>query len=207
MFHVGNTGLAMKLFDVMQSIKSLTPTVSTYMAMLAGLCNNSVFEKAFTLFRSLDDHVDIQFYNTLIHGAGKTHHLHISKILYGELVVRGLGPNTRTNNAMISAFCEAGHIDEAMDWYNKSENHNSVTYNILLQALIEKQRVNDIEDVVEEMEANGFELDDSTTKMLFVKRNSTLIRLLWPVIYLNRRRMMNCQRLEGGPKYELLSFL
>ncbi|MFS8008166.1 putative tetratricopeptide-like helical domain superfamily [Helianthus anomalus] len=174
MFDVGNTGLAMKLFDAMQSIKSLTPTVSTYMAMLAGLCNNSVFEKAFTLFRSLDDHViDIQFYNTLIHGAGKTHHLHISKILYGELVVRWLGPNTRTNNAMISALCEAGHIDEAMDWSNKSENHNSVT----LQALIEKQRVNDIEDVFEEMEANGFELDDSTTKMLFVKRNSTLIRL------------------------------
>ncbi|KAF5774144.1 putative tetratricopeptide-like helical domain superfamily [Helianthus annuus] len=90
------------------------PDRCAYRIVLDGLCNNHLVEDALSLFRLVGNsklNSDIAvIYTILIDGAGKNGKVDVARILFQGLIDKGLQPDVRTYNVMISGFCQEGLI-------------------------------------------------------------------------------------------------
>ncbi|XP_061364981.1 putative pentatricopeptide repeat-containing protein At5g43820 [Gastrolobium bilobum] len=96
---------------------------------------------------------------------------HVSKAIqvFGNLVDLGLNRDTEALNVLLSCLCQRSHVGAASSVFNSMKGKipfNVTTYNVVTGGWSKFGRVNEIERIMEEMEADGFRPDCRTFSFL-----------------------------------------
>ncbi|KAJ0702941.1 putative methionine--tRNA ligase [Helianthus annuus] len=87
---------------------------------------------------------------------------------------------------MLKGFCRHGLLVDALHWYNCIELYgcksNGATFNLLVRALVQNYKVDNLKKILKKMAEAGFELDQSSAEMVRYDRKLSLevLELLVP---------------------------
>ncbi|KAL5983145.1 hypothetical protein ACLOJK_017227 [Asimina triloba] len=88
------------------------------------LANCGLLDKALSQFHSLrtrfpDDPPPVRLYNVLLQSSLEENRPELVSLLYKDMFVAGISPETYTFNIMIGSLCEAGRLDDARTLFDK----------------------------------------------------------------------------------------
>ncbi|KAL5581925.1 hypothetical protein UlMin_014367 [Ulmus minor] len=108
--------------------------------------------------------MDTITFNTMIFTCGSHGHLSEAEALLGKMEERGISPDTKTYNIFLSLYADAGNIDRALECYRKIREvrlyPDVVTHRAVLHVLCQRNMVQEVESVIEDMEKAGVRIDE-----------------------------------------------
>ncbi|KAF3443858.1 hypothetical protein FNV43_RR13548 [Rhamnella rubrinervis] len=108
--------------------------------------------------------MDAITFNTMIYTCGTHGHLSEAEALLTKMEERGISPDTKTYNIFLSLYADVGKIDAALKCYRKIREvglyPDVVTHRAVLHMLCQRNMVQDLETVIEEMEKSGVRVDE-----------------------------------------------
>ncbi|XP_028759320.1 pentatricopeptide repeat-containing protein At1g73710 [Neltuma alba] len=108
--------------------------------------------------------MDTITFNTMIYICGSHGDLLEAESLLGKMEERGISPDTKTYNILLSLYVNLGNIDAALSCYRRIREAglfpDDVTYRALLGALCERNMVQAVEALMDEMENSRVSLDE-----------------------------------------------
>lgn len=108
--------------------------------------------------------VDTITFNTMIFTCGSHGHLSEAEALLNKMEERGIFPDTKTYNIFLSIYSHVGKTDAALECYRKIREvglfPDIVTHRAILQILCNRKMINEVENVMEEIEKSGLDIDE-----------------------------------------------
>ncbi|KAJ0110416.1 hypothetical protein Patl1_02190 [Pistacia atlantica] len=108
--------------------------------------------------------VDTITFNTMIYTCGSHGHLSEAESLLSKMEERQISPDTKTYNIFLSLYADAGNIDAALKCYWKIREvglfPDVVTHRAVLHVLCQRNMLQDVEAIIEEMEKSGLPIDE-----------------------------------------------
>ncbi|KAH7576879.1 hypothetical protein JRO89_XS01G0169800 [Xanthoceras sorbifolium] len=108
--------------------------------------------------------MDTITFNTMIHTCGSHGRFSEAESLLSKMEERGISPDTKTYNIFLSLYADAGNIDAALMCYRKIREvglfPDIVTHRAVLHILCQRNMVQEVEAVMEEMEKSGLHIDE-----------------------------------------------
>lgn len=108
--------------------------------------------------------MDAITFNTMIYTCGSHGHLAEAEALLTKMEERRISPDTKTYNIFLSLYADVGNIDAALKCYRKIRKvglyPDVVTHRALLHILCQRNMVEDVETVMEEMEKSNLRIDE-----------------------------------------------
>ncbi|KAK8542907.1 hypothetical protein V6N12_015485 [Hibiscus sabdariffa] len=126
---VGMYEHAHKLFDEMSEL-NCQHAVNSFNALLSAYLHSKKF-----------DNVGKLTYNTKLRGLGRERKISKAVRFWEEMKSKGIEPDIRSYNALITGHCNAGNLEQVMKWYGelkKSCLPDRVTYITVLSFLRKK---------------------------------------------------------------------
>ncbi|KAK6142527.1 hypothetical protein DH2020_022875 [Rehmannia glutinosa] len=100
--------------------------------------------------------LDTFTFNTMIYICGSQGHLSEAEALLNKMEERGISPDTKTYNIFLSLYANVGNIDAVLKCYRKIREvglfPDGVTHRAVLKILSERNMVEEVEAVIQEME-------------------------------------------------------
>ncbi|KAJ4729872.1 Pentatricopeptide repeat-containing protein [Melia azedarach] len=107
--------------------------------------------------------MDTVTFNTMIHTCGSHGNFSEAEALLSKMEERGISPDTKTYNILLSLYADVGNIDAALMYYWKIREvglfPDNVTHRAILHILCQKNMVQEVETVINEMEKSGLQID------------------------------------------------
>ncbi|XVF44437.1 hypothetical protein PTKIN_Ptkin02bG0120000 [Pterospermum kingtungense] len=114
--------------------------------------------------------MDTITFNTMIFTCGSHGNLSEAESLLSKMEERGIPPDTKTYNIFLSLYAGAGNIEAALEYYRKIRKvglfPNIVTHRAVLHMLCERNMVQEVETVIEEMDKFGIHIDEQSLPVL-----------------------------------------
>ncbi|KAA8524460.1 hypothetical protein F0562_010883 [Nyssa sinensis] len=114
--------------------------------------------------------VDTITFNTMIFTCGSHGHLSEAESLLGKMEERGISPDTKTYNIFLSLYADAGNIDAALQCYRKIREvglfPDVVTHRAVLQTLSQRNMVQEVETVIDEIGKSGMSIDEHSLPVI-----------------------------------------
>ncbi|XWS68598.1 hypothetical protein CRYUN_Cryun04dG0104200 [Craigia yunnanensis] len=114
--------------------------------------------------------MDTITFNTMIFTCGSHGHLSEAESLLSKMEERGIPPDTKTYNIFLSLYAGAGNIEAALEYYRKIRKvglfPDIVTHRAVLHILCERNMVQEVETVIEEMDKFGIHIDEQSLPVL-----------------------------------------
>ncbi|XP_028116565.1 pentatricopeptide repeat-containing protein At1g73710 [Camellia sinensis] len=114
--------------------------------------------------------VDTITFNTMIFTCGSHGHMSEAETLLRKMEEKGISPDTKTYNIFLSLYADAGNIDAALKCYRKIRQvglfPDVVTHRAVLRILCERNMVQEVEAVIEEMEKSRVRIDENSLPVL-----------------------------------------
>ncbi|CAN6802452.1 hypothetical protein Bca4012_078197 [Brassica carinata] len=137
----GDLSMGMKLMEEMESI-DLSPDVMTYTSLINGFCNAGKVDEAWKLAKGMSEH--------------------------------GCVLNTVTYSRILEGVCKCGEMERALELLTEMEKEedggfispNAVTYTLVIQAFVEKKRVQEALMVLDRMGDRGCSPNRVTASVL-----------------------------------------
>ncbi|KAG8364662.1 hypothetical protein BUALT_Bualt18G0021600 [Buddleja alternifolia] len=114
--------------------------------------------------------LDTFTFNTMIFTCGSKGYLSEAEELLNKMEERGISPDTKTYNVFLSLYADVGDIDAALRCYRKIREvglfPDNVTYRAVLHVLCERNMVEEVEAVIQEMEKLKKRIHESSLPVL-----------------------------------------
>lgn len=114
--------------------------------------------------------MDTITFNTMIFTCGSHGNLSEAESLLSKMEERGIPPDTKTYNIFLSLYAGAGNIEAALEYYRKIRKvglfPDIVTHRAVLHILCERNMVQEVETVIEEMDKFGIHIDEQSLPVL-----------------------------------------
>lgn len=108
--------------------------------------------------------MDTITFNTMIYTCGSHGYLSEAETLLSKMEERGIYPDTKTYNIFLSLYANAGRMDAALMCYHRIRDvglfPDIVTHRAVLHMLCQRNMVQAVEDIIEEMEKLGHRIDE-----------------------------------------------
>ncbi|KAK9286018.1 hypothetical protein L1049_025221 [Liquidambar formosana] len=115
--------------------------------------------------------MDTTTFNTMIFTCGSHGHLAEAEALLTKMEERGISPDTKTYNIFLSLYANSGNIDAALKCYRKIREvglfPDIVTHRAVLHVLCERNMVQEVEVVIDEMERSAVCIDEHSLPVIF----------------------------------------
>lgn len=110
--------------------------------------------------------MDTITFNTMIFTCGRHGNLSEAETLLAKMEERGISPDTKTYNIFLSLYADVGNIDAALKCYRKIRevglHPDIVTQRAVLLILCQRNMVQYVETVIEDMERSGIPIDEQS---------------------------------------------
>lgn len=114
--------------------------------------------------------LDTFTFNTMIFICGSQGCLSEAEALLDKMEERGISPDTKTFNILLSLYANVGNIDAVLQCYRKIRSvglfPDNVTYRAVLKILSERNMVEEVEAVIQEMGILKKRIDESSLPLL-----------------------------------------
>ncbi|KAK6282020.1 hypothetical protein POUND7_015845 [Theobroma cacao] len=114
--------------------------------------------------------MDTITFNTMIFTCGSHGHFLEAESLLSKMEEKGIPPDTKTYNIFLSLYAGAGNIEAALEYYRKIRKvglfPDIVTHRAVLHILCERNMVQEVETVIEEMNKFGIHIDEQSLPVL-----------------------------------------
>ncbi|KAK6142502.1 hypothetical protein DH2020_022850 [Rehmannia glutinosa] len=114
--------------------------------------------------------LDTFTFNTMIYICGSQGHLSEAEALLNKMEERGISPDTKTYNIFLSLYANVGNIYAVLKCYRKIREvglfPDGVTHRAVLKILSERNMVEEVEAVIQEMEKLDKRIDESSLPVL-----------------------------------------
>ncbi|PKI32055.1 pentatricopeptide repeat-containing protein At1g73710 isoform X1 [Punica granatum] len=114
--------------------------------------------------------MDTITFNTMIFTCGSHGSLSEAEALLKEMEGRGISPDTKTYNILLSLYADSGNIDAALTCYRQIRKSDLfpdvVTHRAIIHALCERGMVREVDEVIEEVQKSGFQIDEHSLPMV-----------------------------------------
>ncbi|KAK4386082.1 Pentatricopeptide repeat-containing protein [Sesamum angolense] len=114
--------------------------------------------------------LDTFTFNTMIFICGSQGYLSEAEALLNKMEERGIRPDTKTYNIFLSIYADVGNMDAVLQCYRNIREAglfpDDVTYRSVLKILSERNMVEEVEVVIQEMEKLEKRIDESSLPLL-----------------------------------------
>lgn len=114
--------------------------------------------------------MDTITFNTMIFTCGSHGRLSEAEALLKEMEGRGISPDTKTYNILLSLYADSGNMDAALNCYQQIRKAgllpDVVTHRAVIHALCEKNMVQEVDDVIEEVQRLGGQIDEHSLPVI-----------------------------------------
>ncbi|KAL0320186.1 UNVERIFIED_CONTAM: Pentatricopeptide repeat-containing protein [Sesamum radiatum] len=114
--------------------------------------------------------LDTFTFNTMIFICGSQGYLSEAEALLNKMEERGIPPDTKTYNIFLSLYADVGNMDAVLQCYRNIREAglfpDEVTYRAVLKILSERNMVEEVEVVIQEMEKLEKRIDESSLPLL-----------------------------------------
>ncbi|OMP11574.1 hypothetical protein COLO4_03754 [Corchorus olitorius] len=162
------------LFDEVVEEGLVQPDVSSYTALISGLCKVGMVDNAKKVFDEMSCKRNLVTFNAMMNGYCKKGDMENAYSLFNQMMMNEEDclPNLITYNTLIDGYCKKGEFEEATKYMNKMEKAgclpNVMTYRAIIYGLCIKGKVDEAKKMISKMRLNGLK-DDTAIHVSILK--------------------------------------
>ncbi|CAI9086972.1 OLC1v1020917C1 [Oldenlandia corymbosa var. corymbosa] len=159
-FETGEISRAEELFDEME-LEGRRDVINSWNSMISGYVNNSMMDKALTLFRDLvskDVKANSYTLGSVLTAIADTASSRIGKEVHSYAIGRGMQSDTFVGGALVEMYCKCKDLNAAQKAFDEVIEKDTPTWNVLISGYAQlKANQESINCLLQKMKEDGFD--------------------------------------------------